>query len=161
MALTPWEPFEDLMREPFEGLVSLRDAMNRLLAESFISSRRAFEPFGRIFALDLRETETAYIVEASLPGFKPEEIALTAAEDTLTIRATRKPEEKTEKAGKYVRHERYEGEMSRTITLPGATNPDKVTATYEHGVLTVQVPKTTPTKAKQIKVQAKEPSAVH
>ncbi len=161
MALTPWEPFDELMRQPFEGLVSLRDVMNRLFEESVISPRRV-APFGRVFPVDIRETEKDYVIEAALAGFKPEEMQITALENTVTIQATRQHEQKTEQqAGKYVRQERYAGEVSRTIGLPGPIDPDKVTATYERGVLTLHVPKTEAAQAKQIKVQTKESTAVH
>jgi HSP20 family protein len=152
MALTRWEPFE--------SLTPLRDAMNQLLEESFIRPMR-FGVVGRVFPVDVSETDTDYMVEASLPGIKPEEMQITAVGNTLTIRAMRKHEEKAEKAGQYVRRERYEGELTRTIELPTTIDPDKVTATYEHGVLTLRVPKAEAAKPKQIQVKAKETPSVH
>jgi HSP20 family protein len=160
MALTPWEPPDELVRQPIEGAVSLRDVMNRLFEDSVISPRR-FAPFGRVFPVDVRETDTDYVIEAALAGFEPEELQVTALENTVTIQATRKGEQKTERTGKYVRQERYEGEVSRTIGLPGPIDLDKVTATYEQGVLTLHVPKTEAAKVKPIKVQSKESTAVH
>lgn len=160
MALTPWEPFGDIVREPFEGMLSLRDAMNRLLEESVIGPTR-FGAFGRIFPVDVRDTENAYVVEASLPGIKPDEMQVTATENTVTIRATRKHEEKGEKAGKFVRRERYEGEFVRTIGLPSPIDLGKISATYEQGVLTLQVPKTEAAKAREIKVQVKQTTGAH
>lgn len=56
----------------------------------------------------------------------------------------------------YVRRERYEGEMTRTISLPAQIQPEKVQATYEQGVLTLHVPKSEATKPKQIEVKVKE-----
>ncbi len=56
----------------------------------------------------------------------------------------------------YVRRERYEGEMSRTITLPTQIEPEKVQATYERGVLTLHIPKSEAAKSKQITVKVKE-----
>lgn len=160
MALTPWEPFEDMMRAPVEGALSLRDAMNRLLEDSFIGPSH-LGPFGRVFPVDVREADHDYVIEASLPGIKPDEMEITATQNAVTIRAARKPEEKTEQAGRYVRRERYQGEVIRTIGLPTPIDPDKVTAAYEHGVLTLHVPKTEAAKSKQIKVQTKETAAVH
>lgn len=160
MALTQWEPFGEMSREPFEGMLSLRDAMNRLLEESFIGPTR-FGTLGRAFPVDVRETDSDYVIEASLPGIKPNEMQVTATQNTVTIRATRKHEEKTEKTGKYVRRERYEGEFSRTIGLPGPVDPSRITATYEQGVLAVQVPKTEAAKSKEIKVQVKETTPSH
>lgn len=155
MAMTPYDPFDDVMGEPYTGLMSLRQAMSRLFEESFLTPRY-LEPFRQLVPIDLRETPTEYVVEASLPGIKPEEMQITANDDMLTIRAIRKQEEKTEKTRQYVRRERYEGEMSRSIRLPGPIDAGKVSATYEHGVLTLTVPKTGKSGPAQIPVQIKE-----
>ncbi len=144
-------------RDPFEAMMPLREAMNRLFEESFIGPGR-FEFFtGRVFPLDVYETNDRqqYVVEAVLPGFKPEEVQITAMGDTLTIRAAKKREEKAEK-GSYVRRERYEGEISRTISLPTPINAEKVQASYENGVLTLRIPKAEEAKPKQISIQARQ-----
>lgn len=144
-----------MRRDPFEALMPLREAMNRLFEESFVGPLEFFS--GRTFPLDIYETEDKqqYVVEASLPGLKPEDIQIMAEGDTLSIRAARKEETKVEK-GAYVRRERYEGEMTRAVTLPGRIDADRVQATYEHGVLKVTIPKAEGTKPKQIPVQVKQ-----
>lgn len=138
--------------DPFDALTPFREAVNRLLEEGLLGVGR-FELFGRVFPLDIRETRDEYIVEAAIPGVKPEEMQVTAAGNTLRIQATRKREEKAEKPEKpekaetsekpevYVRRERYVGEMSRVIELPTPIEAAGVTATYQHGVLMVHVPK--------------------
>jgi len=145
-----------MRQEPFDALVPLRGAMNRLIEDSFIGLGR-FEPFGHAFPLDIRETSDGYTLEAALPGVKPEDLQVTATEDTLTIRASRKPEEKTERTETFVRRERYGGELSRTISLPTTIDPDKVEASYEHGVLTLRIEKQPKVEPKPIKVRVKEP----
>jgi HSP20 family protein len=157
MAMTPWEPIDEAMDDAFGGFMPLRRAMNRLFEESLLRPS-AIEPFRQLFPLNLQETGSDYVIDASLPGVKPQEIKVTAAENTLTIQATRKTEEKKEQGGKYVRRELYEGEVGRTIRLPGPVNADKITATYEHGVLRLQVPKAEAAKYKQITVQVKDTS---
>ena len=145
-----------IRRDPLEALMPLREAMNRLFEESFVTPR--FEFFSaRTFPLDIYESEDKqqYVVEASVSGFKPEEIQVTAEGDTLTIRAAKKEEKKEEK-GAYVRRERYEGEMSRSVTLPSAIDASKVQATYEQGVLTLRIPKAEGAKPKQIPIQVKQ-----
>jgi HSP20 family protein len=142
--------------EPFDALVPLREAMNRLFEDSFVGSG----PFDllqerRAFPLDIYETAEGYTIEAGLLGVKPEDIQITALGDTLTINATQKHEEKKETRN-YVRRERSEGEISRTISLPTIIEPEKVEATYEHGVLKLNIPKVEAAKAKQIPVQTKE-----
>ncbi len=76
------------------------------------------------------------------------------------IRAAKKEERKAEK-GAYMRRERYEGEMSRSVTLPSPIDASKIQATYEHGVLTLRVPKAEGARPKQIPVQVKESAGAH
>ncbi|MBE3558839.1 MAG: Hsp20/alpha crystallin family protein [Ktedonobacteraceae bacterium] len=143
-------------RDPFDVFMPLREAMNRLFEESFISPR--FELLTmRTFPVDVYETEDKqqYVIEAALPGLKPEDIEVTAEDDTVCIRVAKKEETKVKK-GTYVRQERYEGAMSRTVVLPTAVDTAKVQATYEHGVLTLQAPKAEAVKPKQIPIRVKE-----
>lgn len=88
-----------------------------------------------------------------------EEVQITAEGDTLLIQARKKEEDKTEK-GSFVRRERYEGEMSRSITLPTTFDPAKVEATYEHGLLKLTIAKAEAAKPKQIPINVKEPAGV-
>lgn len=158
-----------IRRDPFDELMPLREVMNRLFEESFVGPRLGFFT-GRTFPLDVYQTEDKqqYVVEASLAGFKPEDIHITAEGDTVTIRAAKKEETKSEKSS-YIRSERYEGEMSRTVTLPSMIDTNKVVATYEHGVLKVTIPRAEGMQIKQIPIQVKEsaegvtkePASVH
>ena len=134
MAMTPYDPFDEVSRDPFTVPVSLRQMMNRLFEDNLMTPR-SLEPFRQLVPIDLRESETEYVIEASLPGIKPEEVEVTANDNLLTIHATRKhaEEKKSEKSGRYVRRERYEGEMFRTVALPSAIDASKVSAAYEHG----------------------------
>ncbi len=150
-----------IWRDPSEALMPLRQVMNSLFEESFVwPGRFGFELFtGRTFPIDVYESkdQQAYEVKASLPGAKPEEVEITVSGDTLTISYVTKREEKVEKS-RYVRHERYEGEMSRMITLPTHIDPEKVQADFESGVLTLRIPKSEAAKPKQIPLKAKEPA---
>lgn len=146
-----------MRRDPFEAFMPLRDALSRLFEDSFIWPGRLEVFTGRTFPVDVYETkdQQGYVVEASLPGAKPEEISITAEGDTLTVSYATRGEEKVEKPN-YVRRERYSGEMSRTISLPTQIVPEKVQATYEKGVLKLEVPKSEAAKPKQIAVKVKE-----
>jgi HSP20 family protein len=151
-----------ILKDPFDALMPLREAMNRLFEDSFVWPGRLEVFTGRSFPVDVYETKDqhGYIVEAAIPGAKPEEISITALGDTLTITYATKGEEKVEKPN-YVRHERFEGAMSRTIVLPTPIVAEKVETTYEHGVLKLQIPKTEVAKPKQIAVKVKEPVGAH
>jgi HSP20 family protein len=151
--------------EAYEPMTPLRDVMNRLLEESMVGLGR-IEPWftGRAFPVDLLETDDAYVVEAALPGFKPEEIEVTALGDTLTIRARHEEreqqrEKKPGKDGVYLRRERSLDEFLRVIELPMTLDPKKVTAAYEHGLLTLSIPKTEREKPVVIPIKKREPVA--
>ncbi len=149
-----------ILRDPLEAMTPLREAVNRLFEESFIGPR--FEYLTpRTFPIDIYETEDKlyYVIEAALPGFKPEELDITAVGDTLTIVAVKKEEEKPEK-DLFVRRERYMGEMTRTFTLPTVVDVEKVEAVFEHGVLKLSIPKVEEVKPRQIPIKVKELAGV-
>jgi HSP20 family protein len=104
-------------------------------------------------ALNLLENDTGYEVSVELPGMKPEDVTVELKEGNLWI-SGEKAEEKEEKDKTFHRIERRHGEFRRMVRLPGAVDPDKVEATFEHGVLHVKVLKTEEVKAKRIPVKA-------
>jgi HSP20 family protein len=146
-----------LMRwDPFRDTLSLRNAMDRLFEDSFVTPH-----FGWIapasaagMALDVYETKEQVVIKAALPGVKPEETEVTITGDTLTIRGESK-EEKEVKEENYIRKERHFGSFARSVTLPAGLEADKAEATFENGVLTLKIPKSEQVKPKSIKVKAK------
>ncbi len=146
---------EPTQLQPFESFAPLRDVMNRLLEESFVWPARLEPMYGRAFPLDVYEDENSYIIEATLPGVKPENLQISATDTGVTIHATAKREERDTQKGAYVRRERYEGEMTRSVTLSAPIDAAKVTATYENGILKLTAPKAEAGKPKQIQVQVR------
>ena len=151
-----------IWKDPFEALMPLREAVNRMFEDGFVWPGRLEVFTSRTFPVDVYETkdQQGYIVEASLPGVKTEDISISVMADTLTIHYATKGEEKVEKPN-YVRRERFEGEMTRMVTLPTHILPEKVQATYEQGVLKLQVPKSEEVKPKQIPIKVKELAGAH
>lgn len=94
---------------------------------------------GNGFKVDLRETESEYIVEADLPGVKKGDITLRYENNYLTIVAKRDETQET-KEENYVRRERHYGQFQRSIYVDNVMN-DKVDAKFNDGVLTVTLPK--------------------
>jgi HSP20 family protein len=146
-----------LMRwDPFRDTLSLRNAMDRLFEDSFVTPH-----FGWIapasaagMAVDVYETKDQVVIKAALPGVKPEETEVTITGDTLTIRGESK-EEKEVKEESYIRKERHFGSFARSVTLPAGLEADKAEATFENGVLTLKIPKSEQVKPRSIKVKAK------
>jgi HSP20 family protein len=146
MAIQVWDPFHEML--------SLRDAMSSLLQESFV--RPSGMPDARdgaaaMLPLDVSEKENEYIVKASLPGIRPEDVQISAHGDTLTIRGEMKAEQEKQDERYHLR-ERRVGQFQRMVRLPTPINADKAQAQFEHGVLTLTLPKAEESRPKQIKI---------
>jgi HSP20 family protein len=144
MAIELWEPIREA--------ISLRDAMNALLQESFVRPGNFLpQTATATLPLDICETEGEYVVKASLPGIKPEDVQITVQGDTLTIRGESKAAEDQEGVNWHLRERRF-GQFQRSVTLAMPVNSDQAQAHYEHGVLTLILPKAEEAKPRQIKI---------
>ena len=144
MAIELWDPFREA--------ISLRDAMNTLLQESFVRPGGLSAPTSlATLPLDVSETEDAFVVKASLPGIKPEDVQITVQGDTLTIRGESKAEEDKKGQHWHLRERRF-GAFQRSVSLTTPVNADQAQAHYEHGVLTLTLPKSEAAKPRQIKI---------
>ena len=119
-------------------------AMDRLMDE-FFGPGGASAPAGGGDALptytlpvDILETAEAYVLTAPVAGFAPEQVEVTFAEGVLAISAKAEP---LELQGTWLRQERPFGSWQRRLQLPQQVDAEKITAGFEHGLLTVTVPK--------------------
>lgn len=147
---------------PDKEMMSLRQAMDRLMEEAFVGPHRLAELLGdshKYPVLDVFETKEDIVVKASLPGVKPEDVDVSVADNVLTIKGEFKQEEEA-KDKNYLRQERRYGSFSREFTLPVEVKSEKAEATFENGVLTLKLPRSETAKPKQIKIKAKAGAAV-
>lgn len=144
--LTRWDPFRKTM--------PLRDAMDRLFEESFV------RPFGErswmadgegTLALDIYENDDNLVVETSLPGISPDEVDISVAGNSLTIKGETKREEKKEK-GDYYHCEISRGTFTRSVALPHYVDSDRAKAAFENGVLELTLPKVEKAKRRTVKI---------
>jgi HSP20 family protein len=138
---------------PLGELVSLRQAMDRLFEDSFVRPRGwGFSAeFGGNLPLDVTNTPDALLVEAALPGIRPEDVEITVENGTLSIRAE-SGDERQETQGETIISEIRRGSMSRTVTLPTGLESDKATATFDNGVLRLTFPRAEAVKPRQIRI---------
>jgi len=103
---------------------------------------------------DVFEDKEALRIVVELPGMKPEDVKITMENYTLTVRGEKKQvaEEKTERVHRY---ERSYGSFERSFALPNTVDSDRVQARFEHGVLTVTLPKAERAKPREIEVTVK------
>ena len=148
MSIMRWQPFSELM--------SLRQAMERLFEDSFVTPSRILSTFGSGTAtpIDMYHTANDVVVRAALPRVKPGEVDITITGDTLTIKGETKAEKEIKREDYLYQEHRY-GTFSRSVTLLSGLNIDKAEASFDNGILTLTIPKSEETKPKQIKVKAK------
>lgn len=139
---------------PLREMMTLRDAMDRLFDDSFVNQGQWFSTTGngsRYLPIDVYETPDDIVVRAYVPGVTPENIDVNYQQGVLTLRAKSTPPE-TQESWRWYVHEISAGEVIRQVTLPREVDTDHADAAFEHGVLTLRLPKTPEAKPRQIKI---------
>ena len=133
---------------PFNELEQLFDQMQQNFQEAAEmwrqESARTGLPRAGSVQIDLKETAESLVLTADLPGFNREDIDLTLKDRMLRLEATHEEESEEHREGEYLRRERQRASVSRSITLPETIDTDAVSATYQNGVLTVEMSKREP-----------------
>lgn len=144
MTLVRWRPWRDM--------INFQDEINRMFGDFFDRGTRNIEDAGVwLPATDVSETKDNVMVAVELPGMSKDDIKITVQDNVLTIRGEKK-QEKEEKEVNYHRLERSYGFFSRSFTLPSTAKADKIKASYEHGILKVELPKAEEAKPKEIPI---------
>ena len=140
-------------RVPFGDLLSLRQAMDRLFEESFVNPRTWQFGDEQFVPMDVYASDNEIVVQAILPGVKPEEVEITVEGTTLSISG-----ETTGisdgRDGSMLLQEIRRGRFTRALSLPAGLEPDTATATFEDGVLTLRIPKAEQLKPRQIRISS-------
>ena len=95
----------------------------------------------RLMKTDVRETEKGYTLMIDLPGFKKDEVTAELKDGYLTISAQKSAEREQKQEGRLIRSERSTGACSRTFYVGEGVKEGDCKASFEDGILTVQVPK--------------------
>jgi HSP20 family protein len=151
--------------DPWNEMLSLREAMNNLLEESFVRPRGGATQAGGVgLAVDVREDADTFTVKASVPGVDPADVDITVLGDTVRIHGERRSE--TEREGgegqRWLVRERSVGTFDRAIALPTAVDPEGANAEFKDGVLTITLPKAETAKPRSIPVRGagSQPQAI-
>ena len=137
---------------PFGEMITLRQAMDRLFDDDYRPFRwLSGGPDGPALPLDVTTDADSLTIEAALPGIKPEDVEITVENGTVTI-SGKTASERTAEEGAYVLQEIRRGNFSRSVTLPTGLEPDKARATFEHGILRLEIPKAEQVKPRQIRI---------
>jgi HSP20 family protein len=133
--LVRWDPFEE---------------MNRL-HDHFFSGRGLAKQVFQV-AVDIREEDDAFYVDAEVPGLAAEDVKVDVENNVLTLSGERKVEQE-ETEGTYRRVERQYGSFTRSFSLPETVDADSVSADLKDGVLELRLPKKEAPAARKIAVK--------
>ena len=148
MTIVRWEPLRELS--------TLQSDMNRVFNAMFDApasggggqggAMRRWTP-----AMDLAETEDAFVLRADLPGVSQEDVHIELEDTVLTVSGERKADHETKGEGFY-RVERSFGQFSRALTLPKGVDSEAIAASFTDGVLEVRIPKPEQRKPRRISI---------
>jgi HSP20 family protein len=147
MSMMRWDPWGDM--------ISLRDAMDRLMSESFVRTRMGEGSGMASLAVDVREEGDEFVVTASVPGVRPDDVEISVLGDMLRIRGERR--ESREEGGdeeRWILREQRFGSFERAVQLPTAVKADQANADFSNGILTITLPKAEHARERKIPVRS-------
>ncbi len=107
-------------------------------------------------SVDIRELDSAYVMEADLPGFSENEIDISLKDRVMTLSSIHSEENEEEKKDdekqSYIMKERSLSQFIRKFSLPDDIEEEEVSANFKNGVLTVNIPKRAERQAKKIEI---------
>lgn len=148
--------FVTTARRPLDAVTSLR-RLNSVLDEAFSTWPFQSEENGALTsawipACDVFEDKNAVKIVAEVPGVRPEDVKLSIENNLLTIRGEKK-QQAEENSERVHRYERSYGTFERTFSLPTTVDPERIDASYTHGILTVTIPKAERARPREIPVK--------
>jgi HSP20 family protein len=142
MAITRWDPFREVvtMQDRLNSLFhAMNDGGSPLTTASFVP------------AVDIYEDAQKVVLKLEVPGIDEKDLDIRVENNTLTVKGERKFE-KEEKEENFHRIERRYGSFFRAFTLPSTVNTESVQASYNAGVLKLELAKKPEAQPKQIKI---------
>lgn len=150
MAINRWDPFREV--------VALQNRMNNLFREMNEADNpvttASFVP-----AVDIYEDPKRVVLKLEVPGMEEKDLDVRVENNTLTVKGERKFE-KDEKEENFHRIERRYGSFFRSFTLPSTLDTEHVSASYNAGILKLELHKKPEAQPKQIKISIGEQAKV-
>lgn len=132
---------------PYREMSQMRALMDRWMNDGEAVPEPAWS-----LALDVAEQDEAYLIKATIPGVKPEDIDVTFKDGVLSIRGDVKEDQEVENAHYHLRERRW-GSFCRSIAIPTQVESDRIEASYDAGVLTLRLPKAEEVKPWKIDIK--------
>jgi HSP20 family protein len=143
MAISRWDPFRDV--------VALQNRVNSLFRDFNDGGEGALTTASFVPAVDIYEDAQKVVLKLEVPGIEEKDLDVRVENNTLIVKGERKFE-KEEKEENFHRIERRYGSFYRAFTLPSTVDTENIHASYNAGVLKLELKKKAEAQPKQIKV---------
>jgi len=143
MAISRWDPFREV--------VALQNRMNSLFRDLNEGGESPLTTASFVPAVDIYEDDKKVMLKLEVPGIEEKDLDIRVENNTLTVKGERKFE-KEEKEENFHRIERRYGSFFRAFTLPSTVDTQNVAASYNAGVLKLELTKKPESQPKQIKI---------
>jgi HSP20 family protein len=143
MAITRWDPYREVvaLQNRFNSLFrDMNEGESPLTTASFVP------------AVDIYEDDKKVMLKLEVPGIEQKDLDVSVENNTLTVKGERKFENE-EKEENFHRIERRYGSFYRAFTLPSTVDTESVAASYNAGVLKLELKKKPEAQPKQIQVK--------
>jgi len=137
--------------DPFNGVMSLRDAVSQLLEDSLVAPFTNIRP-SSMMPVDVYETADTFVMKAFVPGLTPDQVNLSIEQNTVTIHG--EPQLNEDNGFRTLWSETTFAPFTRSFSVPMPIEANKVEATLEHGVLTLTLPEAESVKPRKIQIKA-------
>jgi len=151
-----------IRRDPIREMLSWNRTLDHMLSDIYGDGEFGFgESLSLRMPLDVVENDDEFIVKADVARIDPEEIEITYTDNNLSIKGEVSDEREEEgEEGRYHLRERRYGTFSRTISMPGSVDVDKIDAETKNGVLKIHLPKKEEVKPRRIEIKGSEKQKV-
>ncbi len=137
----PWQEIEDMFNRYTRAVGWPRTGRSEMIEAADWSPR-----------VDIAETPQAYTIRAEIPSVDKDDVKISIDGGMVTLSGERR-QEKEDKDKTWHRVERFYGSFSRSFALPDTIDAAAAKATFKDGLLTLDIPKTAPSKPKGIEVK--------
>lgn len=142
-----------IRRNPIREMASFQSALDRFFDDAWRGAE--LDERSNMLAVDLHESNDAYILMSNVPGVNSEDIEITLHDGVLNISCDLPKVEPDEGIRVHV-NERPFGSYTRSLRLPKAVDAEHVEAAYENGVLTLTMPKTPDAQPRNIPIKTRK-----
>ena len=134
----------------YRSFLPMRDILDNFFGEGFLAPQTEFS--GSSLAVDVKESEDEYVINANVPGVKPDDLSIEIDDDVVAISVVDSSDRELGQSG-YIMQERKVGNCWRKLRMPGVLDVGSATASLDNGVLSLTLPKSLEAKPKRIAVK--------